>query len=319
MTTNALKQCIICNKKKPANSDNFYRNSRNADHLENTCKDCRKSNRTVGKRKKTTGRTTTGGGFIKSQEFDFPEKYRCLHCIKITDRPTNPDWKEKYLNKIVMTHCLEVLVELPTESVDVIVMDPPYVDSSEMIVGNDKLLSEVYVFELFRVLKSGGAIYCFASCRKYHQFATILEKHFSIRTPLIWFKRGMGMGDFAGDYINQAEMVVFAVKGSHKLRAPQKIGNFFDIGRAGNSHHPFEKPVKLLTEFIENSSDEGDVVLDPYAGSGSTLVAAKACNRNYIGCEIDKKWYDQAVLRLLDTMKDSVSMQIKGVDTSSRH
>ena len=66
----------------------------------------------------------------------------------------------------------------------------------------------------------------------------------------------------------------------------------------GNKKHPTEKPVELLKVLIENSSNEGDIVMDCFMGSGSTGVACLETNRGFIGIEIDKKYYDIAVERI---------------------
>ena len=62
--------------------------------------------------------------------------------------------------------------------------------------------------------------------------------------------------------------------------------------------HPTEKPVALMELLIKQSSNEGDIVLDPFAGSGSTLVAARNLNRHYLGYEIDEKYYNIAKQQL---------------------
>ena len=62
--------------------------------------------------------------------------------------------------------------------------------------------------------------------------------------------------------------------------------------------HPTCKNVEMITNHLINSSNEGDIILDPFCGSGSTLIAAKRLNRKYIGFEIDKKWYQVASDRL---------------------
>lgn len=66
----------------------------------------------------------------------------------------------------------------------------------------------------------------------------------------------------------------------------------------GNKKHPTEKPVELLKVLIENSSNEGDIVMDCFMGSGSTGVACIETNRKFLGIEIDKKYYDIAVRRI---------------------
>lgn len=66
----------------------------------------------------------------------------------------------------------------------------------------------------------------------------------------------------------------------------------------GNKKHPTEKPVELLKLLIENSSNEGNIVMDCFMGSGSTGIACINTNRKFVGIEIDKKYYDIAVERI---------------------
>ena len=71
-----------------------------------------------------------------------------------------------------------------------------------------------------------------------------------------------------------------------------------------NNGHPTEKPVELMEILIKNSSKEGDLVLDPFVGVGATAIACQNLNRNFIGCEIDKKYYDTAMERLNSGLND---------------
>jgi site-specific DNA-methyltransferase (adenine-specific) len=68
--------------------------------------------------------------------------------------------------------------------------------------------------------------------------------------------------------------------------------------RVFNHIHPNEKPVKLLTWLINNSTKEGELVLDPFMGSGATCLAAKNSKRKYLGIEIDPEWYKKAQERM---------------------
>lgn len=74
--------------------------------------------------------------------------------------------------------------------------------------------------------------------------------------------------------------------------------NFIQIPNIKNKLHPTQKPIDLMKVLIENSSNENDIVLDCFMGGGSTGVACLESNRNFIGCEIDKKYYDIAVERI---------------------
>lgn len=70
------------------------------------------------------------------------------------------------------------------------------------------------------------------------------------------------------------------------------------MGKGGKGQHPTAKPIALMETLIRQSSNVGDIVLDPFAGGGSTLIAAKRLERHYIGFEIDKQYYDIAYSRL---------------------
>jgi len=71
-----------------------------------------------------------------------------------------------------------------------------------------------------------------------------------------------------------------------------------EFDKVKNGYGALQKPVPLLELFIENSTVEGETVLDPFAGTGSTLVAAEKLKRNWIGIEIEKKWHDIAKMRI---------------------
>ena len=80
----------------------------------------------------------------------------------------------------------------------------------------------------------------------------------------------------------------------------EKGNNHIEIPNSSNDRgqHPTQKPLALMKALIELTTQENQVVLDPFAGSGTTLVAAKELNRNYIGFEIDKTYYTNALNRL---------------------
>ena len=85
--------------------------------------------------------------------------------------------------------------------------------------------------------------------------------------------------------------------------------NFLDIPNIiGGKLHPTEKPVELMQILIENSTNVGETVLDPFAGSGSTGVACKLLNRDFIGMEIDEKYYNIAKDRLNGVYQKEVNL-----------
>jgi len=68
--------------------------------------------------------------------------------------------------------------------------------------------------------------------------------------------------------------------------------NYFMINNIKNKQHPCEKPIELMKKLIENSTNKGEVVLDPFMGTGATIIASIQSNRKYIGIEIDEHYYN---------------------------
>ena len=105
------------------------------------------------------------------------------------------------------------------------------------------------------------------------------------------------MGDLKGSYAPKYEMIIFAHKG-RKLLNGFRYADVIKANRTGNKIHPTEKPVDLLELFIKNSSNENEVVFDGFMGSGSCGVACINTNRNFIGIELDKGYFDIAKKRI---------------------
>lgn len=107
-------------------------------------------------------------------------------------------------------------------------------------------------------------------------------------------------------YMNQVEYILFMTKGLAKKINNCGTSNLISINNVKNKlhGHPTEKPVELMEILIENSSNEGDLVLDPFVGVGATAIACKNLNRNFIGCELDKTFYDTTMERLKENNMD---------------
>ena len=218
---------------------------------------------------------------------------------------------------IVNGDCIAEMEKLADNSIDCVVTDPPYgIDyvsnfrtvESEVVkpVANDGLKDALMLWEnackvLSRKMKDNSHIYIFTSWKVYPQFEEITSRYFKVKNCLIWEKNNWSMGDLDGNYAEQYEMVIFATKGNRKLNGGRDT-NILHFDRVANSAlvHSCEKPVDLLSFLIEKSTDEGDFVADPFAGSGSTLVACKQTKRSYWGCELDKENYLVACGRVSD-------------------
>lgn len=126
---------------------------------------------------------------------------------------------------------------------------------------------------------------------------------------LIWDKGMVGLGDLSLPWGPQHENIMFGVYVPSKvarannrgaLSARLRAGSVLSVQRpnsGGVKRHPTEKPVELMRRLVESSSSPDDTVLDMFAGSGSTLVAAVLCGRRAIGVEITREYFDIAVER----------------------
>ena len=207
-----------------------------------------------------------------------------------------------------------MMKKIPDKSIDLVLTDPPYQinyrSNSRQVrprfdyMNNDKdamgLISES-LKEMYRVLKSDTAIYLFCSWHKVDFFKREFEKHFELKNLLIWNKDNHGAGDLVGSYAPKHELILFGHKGRSVLRGG-RMPDVLNFPKVSSSKllHPAEKPTGLLQVLIQNSSDEGDLVLDPFVGSGATAIAALNTNRNYIGIEIDPRYVSIARNRTED-------------------
>lgn len=193
-------------------------------------------------------------------------------------------------------------------TVDLIVTDPPYgvgsLVSRAAGAWTDIMNNESPDFEwlplAYQALRDTGAIYTFCTWRNCGAWAAAHEAAgFEVKDMLVWDKVAHGMGDTKGQYAPQHEFIVFAVKGRHLLRGGRP-SNVIRYERVHHSSlcHPYEKPVGLLQKLIYTSSDPGALVVDPFAGSGSTLLAARDAGRRWSGAEIDPKYQARALARL---------------------
>lgn len=222
------------------------------------------------------------------------------------------------LNQVYNEDCIQSMKLLPVNMVDLIVTDPPYKtitggDSNGrnsdrpkgMLSGNRKLFTyqnvkiSDWMTEIYRVLKDGSHCYIFTNVLNLSEMLNEAKRTgFKLHNLLCWEKNNCTPSQY---YMKNCEYVLFLRKGKAKwindIGGSKTIHQFNNI--IGKKTHPCEKPIDLLKFYISNSSNENDIVFDPFAGTGSTLVAAKELNRQYLGYEIEKEYFDIAKERLM--------------------
>lgn len=210
--------------------------------------------------------------------------------------------------RIYNADCFDVMATFPNGCIDLIVTDPPYgIGYTRHLewgrgrwqkpIANDNSL-EAWIraaSECRRILKPGGHIYMFCGWSNIETTKAAFERSFRLANLIVWAKTHVGR-ERAGDrYAMRHEFVLF---GHNAQRAPLRgVGRgvfMCDSVSPLKRTHPTEKPVSLLAQFIKNSSTPGQIVFDPFMGTGSTGAAATMMGRLFIGCELDAGYCAQA-------------------------
>lgn len=214
----------------------------------------------------------------------------------------------KITDKIEITNedCMELLKNIDDNSIDLILTDPPYGmnyqsnmrKNKHIRILNDDNLDWLpsWIYEIKRVCKKDSHLYIFCSWHNIDIFKFEIEKYFKVKNILIWEKNAFGMGDLEGDYAPKYEMCIFINNGK-KINGKRE-SNIIKASRTNNELHPTQKPVNLLEFLIEKSTNINDIVLDTFAGSFSTAKACFNTNRRFIGSEINKIHFENAVKEL---------------------
>lgn len=222
--------------------------------------------------------------------------------------------------KLLQGDCLELMREIPDESLDLVITDPPYkmnhstggctnIGMKNKWQGNIKAGNSVMGFsldvkfadwlpEIYRILKQSSHCYVFCNDKNVQELLNESAKAgFRESNILVWIKNNACPNRY---YMKNCEFVIFLYKGSAK-----PINNMGDKAAVSANNingkdklHPTQKPIELLEKYILNSSNEGDVIFDPFMGSGSTGVAAVNTNRNFIGIELDANYFQIAQSRI---------------------
>lgn len=240
---------------------------------------------------------------------------------------------------------LELLSAIPDESVDVIIADPPYnlgkdYGNNHDLKGFEDYLefSQQWLKEAKRILKNDGTIYVFMGVRFISYLYDILDQklgmHFN--SWITWFYT-QGIGKTKGFSPRHDDILMFTKTEDFKfnlddIRVPQKFyrqrnnmrganpGNVWEFSHVHYSNknrkpHPTQKPEGIIERMILASSNEGDTILDPFAGSGTTLRVAQQLNRNGIGMEVNPEYVAMIQERLAEefTGFDSIDPRMKRV------
>jgi len=212
---------------------------------------------------------------------------------------------------IYLGDCRDILPHLPSSSVDIIITDPPYgldyqshwpVEKKPRIINDNQsslnsLIDDIMP-EFIRILKENSEVYWFSrgggeksiiatTWLKFEEFKPVIK----VKNLLIWDKEYVGLG---WDWRYQYETIFQLVKGKGIKNLDPCASNVIKARKIipQADDHPTPKSVDIIYEILKRK--QGDVVLDPFLGSGATLVACRMLHRRGIGIEIEKKYCDMA-------------------------
>lgn len=233
--------------------------------------------------------------------------------------------------KLIHGDCMEKMRDMPDGSVDLVLTDPPYeldwrrsihfknrksmFHHKEETQKWDKGVNELYrvIFKEFdRLVKYEGSVIIFTRS----EFITwaveeAKKNNFDNKATIVWHKVNPMPQVRKKNYLSAIETILWVARYDEKkclftfnFKTQNEMHNFIELPIcSGNErlNHPTQKPLKLIKYFLEIHSNEKDTIFDPFMGSGTTGVACKLLNRNFIGIEINKTYFDMAEKRIKNT------------------
>lgn len=220
---------------------------------------------------------------------------------------------EDMLNNITLGNSYELIKNIPDNSIDLVIIDPPYLFDSfgGGCFGNERKASRkelekirhgfdyLIIDELKRIMKKTN-IYIFCSKAQLKDLFNIFaEENIDL---LVWHKTNP-IPAIANNYLSDLEYLFFAREKGVKVNCTyERSSKLYEspMNKADKEKykHPTIKPLPFIKNLILNSSNQEDIVLDCFSGSGTTCVAAKELNRKFIGIEIDPEYHKISIDRL---------------------
>lgn len=212
-------------------------------------------------------------------------------------------------HQIINGDCLEGISQMDSNTFDLALIDPPYFDyktghrkegkahkfgqSMEQQSREDQLL---VIQKCVNVLKPDSAFFVFTNWENIWWMQRPFEGIF--RNMIVWDKGNWSAGDLKGSFGNQYEIIFLGSKGKWEFKEKREADIWLLPRVGGNRIHATEKPIDLYRKIILNSTEPGAWILDPYLGSGASVIAALETGRNIVGYELDKYYHEKILERV---------------------
>ncbi|MCK4945788.1 MAG: site-specific DNA-methyltransferase [Alphaproteobacteria bacterium] len=245
---------------------------------------------------------------------------------------------KNFINKIICGDVIKILKKIPDETIDLVVTSPPYNlknstgngmkdgrggkwSNAALINGyilhDDCMPHDKYVIwqrecldEMLRITKPDGAIFYNHKWRVQGgllQDRQDIVEGFPVRQIIIWRRAG-GINFNPGYFLPTYEVIYMIAKKNFKLaKKANAVGDIWDFPQEMKNAHPAPFPIALIDRIV--SSTTGQVVLDPFMGSGTTAIAAKKNHRDYVGIELAPEYVELAEKRIVDYFDDKKNMK----------
>ena len=214
------------------------------------------------------------------------------------------------VNKIYNMDCIQGIRQMSDKSVDLVVTDPPYLietsgagvykqDDKQYVKELNEMkdgFSREVLDELCRIMKKIN-IYIFCSQKQIIPLIDYFVKEKNCNWNLLTWHKSNPVPACGNKYLTDTEFILFFREKGVKIYGEYKSKFTYYVTPLNQKDkktygHPTIKPLDLVSNFIINSSKEGDIVFDPFMGSGTTAVAAMKCNRNFLGYELNPDYYE---------------------------
>lgn len=241
------------------------------------------------------------------------------------------------MTEIILGDCLDELKTIKDKSVDLVIADPPYNVGKDYGNKSDRQdfdeyikFTKAWLAECFRILKNDGTIYVFIGFRYISYLYQIMENDFGMNfINWISWHYTQGIGKTKGFSPRHDDILMFSKSSSYTfnlddVRIPQKYyrkvnnmrganpGDVWEIShihycQKGRQPHPTQKPEAIIERMVLASSNKGDLVVDPFSGSGTTLRVCQQLGRNAVGIEFNPEYVEQT--------KDRLASPFEGFDS----
>ena len=208
------------------------------------------------------------------------------------------------INKVYNDDCFNVIAQMPNDYLDLVIVDPPYGDGigygrngKEILNNEDESINYRFLDAIQPKMKQDTSLYLFSN----HKFCYQIKEYavangFNYRMLCVLVKNNIGMGY---GFRNQYEVCLVLEKGKAKynLNDVSNVWKMKHIAHDDNSH-PHQKDYDIIRKIILHSSNIGELIFDGFMGSFSTAIACHKEKRNFIGTELDPKWFAMGQTKL---------------------